>query len=32
MKADSDGRIGLSGVWTGVLACGRDIGPISLNV
>ena len=26
MKADSDGQTGLSGVWTGVLARGRDIG------
>ena len=32
MKADSDGQIGLSGVWTGVLARGRDIAAAMVSV
>ena len=32
MKVDSDGQTGLSGVWTGVLAPGRDIGAAMVRV
>ena len=32
MKADSDSQTGLSGVWTGVLAPGRDIEVVMVSV